>query len=48
MELRGWSQLDEQNPVHSYADPGHYDVSLTVTDNGGATNAKTHRADVKE
>jgi PKD repeat protein len=38
---------DEQNPVHTYADPGHYDVSLTVTDNGGATDARTHRADVK-
>jgi PKD repeat protein len=34
--------------VHTYADPGHYDVSLTVTDNNGATNTKTRRADVKE
>jgi len=39
---------NERNPVHTYADPGHYDVSLTVTDNDGATGTKTRRADVKE
>jgi PKD repeat protein len=41
-------ESNERNPVHTYADPGHYDVSLTVTDNNGATNTKTRRADVKE
>jgi len=27
---------DEQNPVHTYADSGHYQITLTVTDNAGA------------
>jgi len=39
---------NERNPVHTYADPGHYDVSLSVTDNDGATSTKTRRADAKE
>ena len=38
----------EQNPVHSYANDGKYDISLTVTDNGGATATKTRRTDVKK
>ncbi|MFI4970193.1 MAG: S8 family serine peptidase [Lysobacterales bacterium] len=29
------------NPVHTYAAGGTYSVSLTVTDNGGASNTKT-------
>jgi PKD repeat protein len=29
------------NPSHTYASGGSYSVSLTVTDNGGATNTKT-------
>jgi PKD repeat protein len=29
------------NPSHAYASAGTYSVSLTVTDNGGATNTKT-------
>jgi len=29
------------NPSHTYAAGGSYSVSLTVTDNGGATNTKT-------
>jgi len=41
-------ESNERNPVHTYADPGHYDVSLSVTDNDGATNTKTRRADAKE
>lgn len=35
----------ERNPLHVYADGGHHDVLLMVTDNGGATDTKTHRAD---
>jgi PKD repeat protein len=37
----------EQNPVHSYAERGRYDVQLTVTDDGGASASKTKRVDVK-
>ncbi|HEU4763222.1 MAG TPA: PKD domain-containing protein [Gemmatimonadales bacterium] len=37
----------EENPSHSYAGPGHYDVELTVTDDRGATAGKSKRVDVK-
>ena len=39
---------EERNPVHTYADRGKYDVSLTVTDNSGASGTRTHTADVKD
>ena len=35
----------ERNPVHVYEDGSHRDVLLMVTDNGGATDTQTHRAD---
>ncbi|GAP66722.1 protease [Mizugakiibacter sediminis] len=34
------------NPSHTYAAAGTYTVSLTVTDNGGATNTKTQSVTV--
>jgi PKD repeat protein len=37
----------EANPEHTYADRGHYQVVLTVTDDLGATASKTRTADAK-
>ena len=49
---RQWSFGDgatseEQNPVHTYAARGRFDVALTVTDDDGATATKTRKTDVK-
>ncbi len=38
----------ERNPVHTYAAKGHYNVSLTVTDDQGGTDSKNGRADAKD
>jgi PKD repeat protein len=35
---------NDQNPSHSYGAAGPYPVTLTVTDNEGATGSKTHDA----
>ena len=50
---RAWSFGDgeisnQQNPVHSYASDGTYMVSLTVTDNQGATDSNSHLVYVKD
>jgi PKD repeat protein len=39
---------DASNPVHFYRKEGHYDVTLTVTDNAGGTNSKTHEVKIKD
>ena len=36
----------QRNPSHAYTAPGTYQVSLTVTDNGGATNASAQSVTV--
>jgi PKD repeat protein len=38
---------DQRSPFHFYADEGHYDVTLTVTDNDGDSNSKTRKVDAK-
>ena len=38
----------EQNPVHTYAAPGRFDVRLTVTDDGGAIDSRERRGDPKD
>lgn len=35
---------EEQNPTHTYTDPGSYDVSLTVTDEIGLSDTETKSA----
>jgi PKD repeat protein len=42
------STSSERNPVHTYATKGRFDVLLTVTDDRGATDTKTKRADAKD
>jgi len=46
--IRSWNFGDGgtatiSNPAHAYAQNGTYNVTLTVTDNGGATNTKTQQ-----
>ncbi len=36
----------EANPSHSYSTPGEYSVTLTVTDNAGATDVKTTQVNI--
>lgn len=40
------NESTEQNPVHSYAETGSYDVTLTVTDSEGFTNTSTMSVNV--
>ncbi len=38
----------ERNPTHVYPSDGHFEASLTVTDDDGASNTKTHKIHVKK
>jgi PKD repeat protein len=38
----------DRNPSHTYASAGHYQVQLTVRDDDGAQDSKTHDADARE
>ncbi len=40
------SSSTQANPVHAYSRAGNYNVTLTVTDNGGASNSTTTTANV--
>jgi PKD repeat protein len=44
----GSAPSNQQNPTHSYATRGKYDVLLTVTDNMGAADAKSRGVDPKD
>ncbi len=38
----------DRNPVHTYGERGRYDVVLTVTDDTGGSNTKSHHADPRD
>lgn len=38
----------ERNPAHRYADEAEYDVTLTVTDNGGLIHTRTREVEVDD
>jgi len=40
-DLGDGNNSDQENPEHSYDEAGQYNISLTVTDNEGATNTAT-------
>jgi len=42
------SGSSDANPFHIYQEGGHYQATLTVTDNNGATDTRTHEAKVKD
>ncbi|MGD9237518.1 MAG: PKD domain-containing protein, partial [Desulfobacterales bacterium] len=53
IDSRGWdfgdgSTSTQQNPSHTYAADGTYTVTLTVTDNGGATGSTSQDVTVSD